>query len=429
MKKTLPLLLLSLFLTSCASRVSKEPSIVTLQIIDKNGFNETITNKERLKKFESTNFLEPQPYQKAVRVFERKEEGMIPAVVTSYHNNGQIWQYLETTTGRANGQFFEWFPDGSLHIQANVVEGIGDLTEAAQETWVFDGENNVYNEKEQLMASILYDKGSQTGEARYFFESGTLKRVVPYHYDRINGVIKTYNEEGEVIGESRYENGDLNGLTYFKGDGLTPPYEEQYREGLLFDATYWNHEGEVISKIEGGEGEMAVFDMGFLRSFREYQEGNLEGEVKFFTKEGFLESSFMVKEGKKHGKESVYYIPKRKKIDQKQTLKLSIDWYKDEIHGMVKTWYLDGTEESQREMMHNLKHGISFAWYKDGSLMHVEEYEEGKLRKGSYMKKGQSLAVSRVDNGLGTATLFDGEGIFLRRIQYENGKPQEQSSS
>ena len=79
--------------------------------------------------------------------------------------------------------------------------------------------------------------------------------------------------------------------------------------------------------------------------------------------------------------------------------------------------------ESQREMSGNTRNGVSTAWYRDGQLMMIEEYESDKLKKGDYYRKGHKQPLSQVINGEGTVTLFDSEGNYLRKIPYVNGKP------
>ncbi len=51
----------------------------------------------------------------------------------------------------------------------------------------------------------------------------------------------------------------------------------------------------------------------------------------------------------KTGKE-IEYFPNTDKQ------KLLIDWFEDQIQGMVKTWYPNGKIESQREMSSNKSH-------------------------------------------------------------------------
>src|SRR3989339_1387660 len=95
--------ILCILLSSCASRSqsSKDPTLVSIQVIDRNGFSETISTKDRLARYETTDFSQPQPYQKVLRVFSKNEEGKNPSIITSYHSNGHLWQYLEISNGRA----------------------------------------------------------------------------------------------------------------------------------------------------------------------------------------------------------------------------------------------------------------------------------------------------------------------------------------
>jgi antitoxin component YwqK of YwqJK toxin-antitoxin module len=90
---------------------------------------------------------------------------------------------------------------------------------------------------------------------------------------------------------------------------------------------------------------------------------------------------------------------------------------------MVTTWYENGKMESQREMSANAKKGMAFAWYEQGDLMLMEEYDENTLVKGSYFKKGHKEPITTVEKGDGFATLYDSAGHFLKKIEYEKGKP------
>src|SRR5690606_28139013 len=104
-----------------------KPTLISINIIDENGLTETISNAERLKRFENTDFLASQPYQKVSRVYSRNAEGDICAYITSYHSNGGAKQYLEVVNGRAFGVYREWHFNGILKIDAIVIGGSGDL--------------------------------------------------------------------------------------------------------------------------------------------------------------------------------------------------------------------------------------------------------------------------------------------------------------
>lgn len=104
-------------------------------------------------------------------------------------------------------------------------------------------------------------------------------------------------------------------------------------------------------------------------------------------------------------------------------LKLRIIWENDQIHGVVQSWYEEGMVESERMYAGNKKEGTAFAWYKDGSRMLIEEYENDILLSGRYYKKGDQEPVSRVKEGEGIATLYDARGNFLKKISYKKGLP------
>jgi antitoxin component YwqK of YwqJK toxin-antitoxin module len=142
--------------------------------------------------------------------------------------------------------------------------------------------------------------------------------------------------------------------------------------------------------------------------------------VKLFDERGHLLSLFHMKDGVKHGEEWVYYPSL---LDNHLQTKLYIHWSDGIVQGMARTWYPNGVLESEREISDNKKQGVASAWYRDGSLMMIEEYENDELYRGTYMKKGSSHPISSVENGEGTATLYDPDGFFLKKIPYSKGHP------
>ena len=79
-------------------------------------------------------------------------------------------------------------------------------------------------------------------------------------------------------------------------------------------------------------------------------------------------------------------------------------------------------------MSQNLKSFLA-AWYRDGSLMLIEEYDRDRLKRGDYLKKPNTTPISKVINGKGIATLFDADGKTLRKVSYQEGLPQDDDIS
>lgn len=405
-------------LFGCVSKTDDTLTLTSIQLIDRNEISETISSDQRLKLMEQNDFFSPQPYKKVTRTYKKNTFGKTPGHITTYHPNGQLYQSLETLDGRAYGRYREYFPSGNLHLDACIIEGVGDTSQPAQDDWLFDGQSCAWDDEGHLIAEIPYVKGYLDGIALYYMPNGKVHRSASYSQGNLHGTTSLYDGEGQLIGSETYLNGEAHGRHHFVGNTSEPANRQQYDHGKLMEATYFDLDGHIVAQVRNGNGQKALFKRGKLRSTINHQNGLPEGEVKIFRPDGSLESIHTLVDGKKHGEEWLYF-------DTPDKPKMLINWYGDEIHGTVKTWYLDGSVQNEREMSHNKRHGHSFAWYADGSLMLIENYDQGKLIKGSYLKRGVKEAISTVTDGNGTATLHDASGIHLQSIIYKQGHPVE----
>ncbi len=386
-----------------------------MQIIDRNGFSETISSKERLKALDKIDFKKPQPYEKVMRVYGDGSQTNFSSIITSYHENGEVHEYLEIKDGRARGIFQKRFPNGNLNIEATIIEGMPDITETAMASWVFDGISSIWNEDGALIATIPYNKGFLDKSSLYFHTNGLLAKEIPYEKNLICGEVKLYAKDGTLIELHNYRLGKREGKSYkyaLNGELLA---EEFYKNDLLLEGTYQNK----IAGIIKGEGVRAEFDGDNLTLLIEYKNGLVDGAVKRFNETGVCTGSFTLKNGAKNGEEWEYYNPESGALPEK---KLYLYWKADAIQE-AKTWYQNGAKQSQITLHGGKKHGLSCAWYIDGSIMFIEEYTSGKLKSGSYYKKNNPIKVSKVENGDGKVTLFDESGHLTEEISYERGEP------
>lgn len=407
-----------LILTGCHQATLVDP-LAVIQIQDRNGLTETISAPERLQVYNGVDFLTPQPYKKVLRVY--KSNGKNASKISTYHPNGNIWQYLEAEEQRAHGAYKEWYPNGQIRIEAYVLGGTADVAPGVQNDWLFDGVSKVWNEKGKPIANILYAQGDLEGISTYFYESGEVEKEIVYHKNVLEGESKEFHKNGKERAKTLYKQGKKEGAStgYFQNGQVA--WEEDYREDLLLQGAYFSQQGEMISEVVNGAGFRAIFNQntGALSMLVQIHQGFAEGGVKQYNAKGDLHSLYHIKNGRKWGEEIVYFS------DDKRLPKLSVSWEDNAIHGSVKSWYPSGQMQSQRDFCRNKKSGPSLAWYRDGSLMLVEEYEDDRLVKGQYYKKNALDATSTVLNGTGTATLYDENGIFLRKVSYVKGDPVE----
>lgn len=429
--RTLHLLWVLLVAAGCAShhRVSA-PELMSISITDRNGFTETASAKERVDRYRSTDFLQPQPYEKVVRVFSRDASGNVPSCVTTYYPNGQLERVLEVCNGRALGLYREYFPNGQVASEVQVIGGVGELSPGAERSWVFDGPAKSWDEDGNLLAVIPYAKGEIDGLSIEYYPGGRLKASTPFCRGAIEGVAEEHFPDGCVKSQIAYLNGRCEGRarTFWSGDQLA--LQEEYSEGLLATGLYWDRAGALEEEVKFGNGFRVIYNEEGCKEVHQYADGLPCGLVKVYGRRGQLVRLYHIKGDVKHGEEVYFYDSPFQALKERgesvDRPKLSIHWHEGEIQGEVKTWYPTGQIESQREIGHNKKGGISTAWYSDGSLMLVEEYANDQLTKGEYFPRGSTLPISRVTKGCGVATIFDAEGALVRRVVYVDGEPDDQ---
>lgn len=408
-------------LNSCNSSAPTQPALSSINIVDRNGFSETISNADRLKQYEDVDFLKEQPYQKVLRIHSRDANGNIKAIITSYHPNGHPKQYLEVVNNRAFGAYREWHINGVLKLDTYIIGGAGDIDTSSEKSWLFDGCSRAWDERGNLVAEIPYKDGVLEGVSTYFHTNGAIWKLEPCHDGKIEGIYYVYLDNCQLLQSTEYAGGFKHGSAkrYWK-EGVIAA-DEVYCEGYLTTGRYFDLCGALVCSIDGGEGYRATFNKSEVSEIQEYHKGILDGEVKVFGANGVLISRHHKKNGIKHGEEIEYYSPSSDGTEQ--IAKMSIHWSEGRIQGVVKTWYPDGNSESQREMLKNKKNGMLTAWYPDGSIMLMEEYDHGKLVRGEYFIMGEKIPISQISAGKGIATLFDPKGNLLNKVNYNNGKP------
>jgi antitoxin component YwqK of YwqJK toxin-antitoxin module len=419
MKKYWPLLICSL-LFSCQTKMDKA-TLSCIQLINRNGFSETIGSKEKLAPFQTMNFETPQPYSQVLRIYKKTQEGKTPSLLTTYHPNGLPHQFLQIVDGRAFGLYREWHPNGRVKIEAKVVGGDANLNSFSQKNWLFDGVCKSYDEEGHLLSEIPYNKGTLDGTSHYYFPDGKIQKKISYAKDELHGNWVEFSLPGNLSKQSSYEKGKKEGISLGFWENQKPSFFEEYEQDLLKKGEYFFPSSQPIGGVENKKG----ISVRFLKEGRyelvEYQNGIPDGKVEVFDSKNELLQLFHVKNDQKIGEEVLFW-----QGDSKTRIpKISLSWEEGMIHGTVKSWYENGSLESQKEFRRNKKNGPASCWYPNGLLMMIEEYEEDLLQEGKYFKPHQSFPVSSVSKGEGEVTLFDKEGIFLRKIRYHKGKPQE----
>jgi antitoxin component YwqK of YwqJK toxin-antitoxin module len=319
--------------------------------------------------------------------------------------------------------YCEWHENGRMSLSTFIVGGTADVTPLAERTWLFDGESVAWDEEGHQAAHILYSQGTLEGNSTYFHPNGQIWKTIPYSKNQIEGIFEIFKQNGELLQQMSYCQGMRHGTSIRYWDSQHLASQEEFFKNKLENGQYFSKTGDLIAEVKNGYGFRAVFGKEGVQELQEYTDGKLEGEVKVFNQEGRLKRKYHVKNDIKHGEEVEYYDRFFDATAAPQP-KLSFYWYEGKVQGHVKTWYPNGSPESQKEMANNAKNGVLTCWYRDGEMMLIEEYENNKLIRGDYFKKEEKIPVTQVVDGKGIATIFDADGHFVQKITYMHGKPE-----
>ncbi len=373
-----------LILAGCASRAPERPCLTSIHLVDSNGMMQNVGSPDRLKRFAAVDFSKPQGYSRVLRVFRTESNGATPSILTSYWPSGTIKQWLDIVSNRACGRYMEWYENGQCKISARVISGTPDFSEAAVASWFFDGPAEAFDSSGQKTAHMEYCRGKLNGIVRRWNSKGLLIEEESFAMGRRCGHAKRILDNGSVFADEVFE-------------------DDRLVEGIYPGAQVMKGTGWCLRPVEGGV------------LWQEVQNGLLDGQVRELRGEELVHS-YTQHNDQKQGLEIFY---------EKEQPILEIPYVDGVIQGEVKTRYPDGTLESIREMSNNQKEGQLRCWYRNGQIMMVEQYKEGRLQSGEYYALGSLTPQARVAQGRGDALVFDGEGKLQRRVTYIDGLPQE----
>jgi antitoxin component YwqK of YwqJK toxin-antitoxin module len=168
---------------------------------------------------------------------------------------------------------------------------------------------------------------------------------------QLNGVSRTWNENGKLAVETNWVDGVSNGkFNYFYENGnlkiegvnsmgkLNGKYMEYYESGNMKKVEFWKNgllEGFCITYLENATN-------GMIKSKISYKAGEIHGKCKWFNEKGIILCEAQYENGKQNGLTTMWH-------DNGQ--KLHRGNYKDgRIDGICKSWYPNGKKSIQLKL-------------------------------------------------------------------------------
>lgn len=350
------------------------------------------------------------------------KEGKRHGKAEEHYQNGKLKTSAFYKEDKLDGEVKGWYEDGSLRLVKYY-----DLNNPIKEHKEFYPAKE--GEKEGQLARLChYTKaGEFQGEQLSYYPSGATESSLNYKDGKLDGLKALWTEEGELLEEAWYVNGQLNGRFLEKapdGREIIFQYKNNRKEGL-HEIYYPNN--QFFGRVKGfevnyindlPEGEAIEYnEAGAKLAITHFKAGKKIGPATIFTDKGKIAATFEFKDDKRNGP-SKEYFPNGKLFRE-------VEYINDQKTGEERSYFDNGKLAAIAHYKNGEKHGLYQEWNKEGVLVFEGEFKDG-LRHGKlnkYYDDGKpKILQTFIDDRLnGVKKAYDPKGN-LSESKYDMGK-------
>lgn len=257
-----------------------------------------------------------------------------------YHPNGALKEIGNLTDNLWNGKYINYHDNGVMASKANYVND------------TIHGTYEKFHRNGQLLNRAQYENGKLIGKELYYYQNGNLE--AEYNYK--NGVV-------DSLAIFYHQNGNISTTVEVKNEMRNGPFKSYYETGKP------ESEGKYIDNTAVGEWKW-YYNTGELMTKAHYNnEGNVDGKLTRYFKNGKKEQIEHYKNGKVHGVLTEF---------DTTGIAFSKTWFKDDIINRYKSYNPNDTTQVYSDVkIKNDESTIKFH-YADGEISGEGNYLEGK---------------------------------------------------
>lgn len=268
------------------------------------------------------------------------EKGQLEGAFKEYYSNKTLSEIGTYKNGKYSGNYKTFYEDGQVKKDINYIDGI------------IEGNYKTYYRNGILESEGNAAKGSVSGDWKYYYSDSKIKEIDTYDENgKINGEEEWFDHQGKKYKQATYQKGDLKRIQYFDQKGTIISDSKINKSGS--PVTFYNFQRDKTA-----EGKLV--------------NGENDGEWRYYTTCGQLESTSMYKGGLSEG-QTVWYH-KNGKILAKVT------YIKDNRDGLYNNFYSNEVLQIEGNYLKGNKSGIWYEYYNDGTLKKESYYIDGDLR-------------------------------------------------
>jgi antitoxin component YwqK of YwqJK toxin-antitoxin module len=332
-----------------------------------------------------------QLYNKKGALIEQKQfvDGELDGDYKSFYEIGEAYpEYvIPYKSGKINGKLIQYHINGKVAFECNYIDGKKE------------GLGKDFYKNGQLTSEMNYKEGNIFGESKKYYPDGKVKEIGQLENSEYVGSWKSFHNNGNLYYESNYSKNKLHGIyKEYDNDGkhfLT--YE--YRKGDIYSYSFFDKEGTLIHSDDKKSGTLnykSYHPNGNKRSEGLYDlKGGKEGQWKFYSNNGVLnsvssyqenlsneKSVFYFNDGKeeviryyKNGVDTGYYF-KQNRLEEV----VKQGWQKEgEMHGIWKTYYSNNVLKTKNHYNNGKSEGDHIAYDVEGGIASIYHYKNDIL--------------------------------------------------
>ncbi len=326
---------------------------------------------------------------------------------------------------RKEGISYYYYPDGHLKSEVSYVNGkkqglIKEYDDNGMIITLIYYHNGYITDREEINRRDKY--GNKQGTWKEFYQDGKVKQEEVYKDNILDGLYKTFNENGNLTLVLNYRNGKLDeALTQEEMNvEIRNEYDNQNR--LIASGAFKNNVPVGIHRTydQAGNvnGSKIYDDSGKIVSEGIIdEEGNREGNWKDYYHDGKIRAAGVYLKNQRSGKWTFYYHDG--KIEQ------TGDYIRGKTTG-IWTWYYDNGKISREESYFNGKEdGVMVEYSQEGKIITKGDYVEGEKEGKWYYRVGDHIEVGSYITGLrdGIWKYFYSDSTINFEGDYLQGNP------
>lgn len=320
-------------------------------------------------------------------------EGKITGENIQWYENGNIMNKYFRLDGKLEGEYTEWYKDGSLWIvtthKDNKIYGdyecyfpngklhqkmfcLGGLLKKDYTFFQIDGEFNQWYEDGSLHINCHYKNGALDGEYKEFYPDGSKKAIRNYKDGQPSGITETWYENGIRSVYAEYNKGLVHGVYNAWYENGNPLYETNHlygkRHGVCKDY-YSNGQLSMIKNYING------VQVGEYKCW--YKDGKLSLDIVYRADGKLIKSEHWNQLGILTSKKlliefDTYQLSRYYECDGKLHEQVIVEG--DKWNGKYNSWWHDGNKCIETTYKNDKRHGEYLFWNEDGTLREKRYY-------------------------------------------------------